>query len=340
MEPIWCAKMNKSQLTNIILCILLAISFNASGYTDTFTPAQSTTMFLDPVTIRALTFTNGSTRLSIDASVRTADSGAESPLSFRIESLDVALLYATINGSVADSTLRSLDRYTLVEVPFESGLDVNESLRLRIELVCGDIVSQTIPPVPGNLLQGSFIYYVRPSLVFYNFTFLLVLPPHASLSQESVAPLFPDSQFNYTDGHSVAFVWNTDELQPGQENVYIVKYEIPISVVTDTSFPLLPVIGLILSSFAAGVLVIKYGPSVLSRLRNIGSVRVVGITDDEEEMLEIIRAKGGSCPQKDLYTESGMSQAKVSLVLSNLEERGMVKRFREGRENVVHIIEG
>ena len=65
----------------------------------------------------------------------------------------------------------------------------------------------------------------------------------------------------------------------------------------------------------------------------------MGVTSEEEEVLEVIRQKGGSCPQKDLYTEFDMSQAKVSLILNNLEERGLVRRFREGRENVVHIME-
>jgi uncharacterized membrane protein len=34
-----------------------------------------------------------------------------------------------------------------------------------------------------------------------------------------------------------------------------------------------------------------------------------------------------------------MSQAKVSLILTALEERGLVRRFKDGRENTVHIIE-
>ena len=74
-------------------------------------------------------------------------------------------------------------------------------------------------------------------------------------------------------------------------------------------------------------------------MRRIGKVRFIGVTTEEEEVLEVIRQKGGSCPQKDLYTEFDKSQAKVSLILNNLEERGLVRRFREGRENVVHIME-
>ena len=82
-----------------------------------------------------------------------------------------------------------------------------------------------------------------------------------------------------------------------------------------------------------------FGPKILYRLRRIGKVRFVVVTSEEEEILEVIRQRGGSCPQKDLYTEFDMSQAKVSLILNNLEERGLVRRLREGRENVVHIME-
>jgi uncharacterized membrane protein len=89
----------------------------------------------------------------------------------------------------------------------------------------------------------------------------------------------------------------------------------------------------------AGIVLALGGPKFYQRIRRIGTVRFVGVTTEEEEVLEVIRQKGGSCPQKDLYTEFDMSQAKVSIILNNLEERGLVRRFREGRENVVHIME-
>ncbi|MCJ7818144.1 MAG: MarR family transcriptional regulator, partial [Candidatus Thorarchaeota archaeon] len=88
-----------------------------------------------------------------------------------------------------------------------------------------------------------------------------------------------------------------------------------------------------------GIVLAVFGPRILYRLRRIGKVRFIGVTSEEEDVLEVIRQKGGSCPQKDLYTEFDMSQAKVSLILNNLEERGLVRRLREGRENVVHIME-
>ena len=88
-----------------------------------------------------------------------------------------------------------------------------------------------------------------------------------------------------------------------------------------------------------GIIIAIFGPRIVYRLKRIGKVRFIGVTSEEEEVLEVIRQKGGSCSQKDLYTEFDMSQAKVSLILNNLEERGLVRRLREGRENVVHIME-
>ena len=172
-----------------------------------------------------------------------------------------------------------------------------------------------------------------------NFTFTAVLPQDAFLSRESVVPVFPSADSNFTDGASLAFVWFTDSLQVGQENVFIIKYQYPnLQTGPLGSFFVEGVIIAILG-IIAGIAITIGGPKIYQRIRRIGSIKFVGVTSEEEEVLEVIRQKGGSCPQKDLYTEFDMSQAKVSLILNNLEERGLVRRFREGRENVVHIME-
>lgn len=79
-------------------------------------------------------------------------------------------------------------------------------------------------------------------------------------------------------------------------------------------------------------------PWVLHAVRRLRHVRYVGITREEQELLSVIERKGGSCPQKVLSVELDMSQAKVSMLLKNLEERGLVRRFRDGRENMVHLM--
>ncbi|MGY5862756.1 MAG: winged helix-turn-helix transcriptional regulator, partial [Candidatus Thorarchaeota archaeon] len=96
---------------------------------------------------------------------------------------------------------------------------------------------------------------------------------------------------------------------------------------------------LVLLGVAAGVVLTVGVPKLLARAKRMGAVRFVGVTSVEEEVIEIIRSKGGSCSQKSLYTGLNLSQAKVSIMLNNLEERGVVRRFREGRENMIYLIE-
>jgi uncharacterized membrane protein len=128
-------------------------------------------------------------------------------------------------------------------------------------------------------------------------------------------------------------------LQIGQEKAFIIKYQYPNTQSGPLGSFLLQSIVIAILGIVAGVLLTIGGPKAYQRVKRIGTVKFVGVTSEEEEVLEVIRQKGGSCPQKDLYTEFDMSQAKVSLILNNLEERGLVRRFREGRENVVHIME-
>ncbi|AKB85229.1 MarR family transcriptional regulator [Methanococcoides methylutens] len=56
---------------------------------------------------------------------------------------------------------------------------------------------------------------------------------------------------------------------------------------------------------------------------------------DLQEVLDIIIANGGRITQKDLRSRIRYSEGKVSLMLSELEARGYVEKFRKGRGNVI-----
>lgn len=57
------------------------------------------------------------------------------------------------------------------------------------------------------------------------------------------------------------------------------------------------------------------------------------------EILDIIRGNKGRITQKDLRSRLKHSEVKVSLLLSELEKRGMIKKFKNGRENIIVLIE-
>lgn len=61
------------------------------------------------------------------------------------------------------------------------------------------------------------------------------------------------------------------------------------------------------------------------------------LPDDLKEILELIRASGNRITQLELRKKSRYSESKVSLMLSDLEERGMIEKFKKGRGNIIRI---
>ncbi len=59
------------------------------------------------------------------------------------------------------------------------------------------------------------------------------------------------------------------------------------------------------------------------------------IPDDLKEIMDILRKHGGRMTQLELRGVLHYSEAKVSLMLSDLENRGLVERFKKGRGNII-----
>jgi len=65
------------------------------------------------------------------------------------------------------------------------------------------------------------------------------------------------------------------------------------------------------------------------------ALKKLPLSTDLREVLDIIRGHRGRITQKDLRSRLEYSEVKVSLLLSELEKRGLIKKFRQGRENIV-----
>jgi len=59
------------------------------------------------------------------------------------------------------------------------------------------------------------------------------------------------------------------------------------------------------------------------------------LSTDLLEVLNVIRGYKGRITQKDLRSRLKYSEVKVSLMLSELEKRGLIKKLKNGRENIV-----
>jgi uncharacterized membrane protein len=63
----------------------------------------------------------------------------------------------------------------------------------------------------------------------------------------------------------------------------------------------------------------------------------INLPEDLREILNVIRVSGNRITQRELRKKSPYSESKVSLMLSDLEERGLIEKFKRGRGNIVRI---
>lgn len=57
--------------------------------------------------------------------------------------------------------------------------------------------------------------------------------------------------------------------------------------------------------------------------------------DISNKVLEIIKKQGGRTTQKEIRKQIPMSEAKISLVISELEHKGILKKIKKGRGNII-----
>lgn len=88
----------------------------------------------------------------------------------------------------------------------------------------------------------------------------------------------------------------------------------------------------------AGSVLAMVGVLLLLRRRSrapAGKPSADGLPDDLRAMVRVLREEGGRTTQKELRRRLSYSEAKVSLMVADLENRGLVRKFKVGRGNVV-----
>jgi uncharacterized membrane protein len=85
-----------------------------------------------------------------------------------------------------------------------------------------------------------------------------------------------------------------------------------------------------------------YYLNILSKKKRVGAekaerspVKIVGLSNDLKEVMDVIMKGGGRINQVDLRHNLPYSEAKVSLMISDLEDRGLVRRIKKGRGNII-----
>lgn len=72
---------------------------------------------------------------------------------------------------------------------------------------------------------------------------------------------------------------------------------------------------------------------------NLDDILKRPIPPDLQEIIDVIHSQGGRMTQKDLRGKLKYSEGKVSLMLFDLEKRGLIQKFKRGRGNVIILVE-
>ncbi|KXH76919.1 MAG: hypothetical protein AM326_06225 [Candidatus Thorarchaeota archaeon SMTZ-45] len=87
------------------------------------------------------------------------------------------------------------------------------------------------------------------------------------------------------------------------------------------------------------VLFVELIPTIIKRFKTRTFISPIRLSKQEEDILTFRTKKGGSCSKREIYEELDKSQSLASTIRTSLEERKLIQHFREGRVNMVHIME-
>lgn len=61
------------------------------------------------------------------------------------------------------------------------------------------------------------------------------------------------------------------------------------------------------------------------------------LPEDLRKVIELIKAEGGRITQRELRRKLGYSEAKISLIIADLERRGLIEKIKKGRGNIIFL---
>jgi len=192
----------------------------------------------------------------------------------------------------------------------------------------GDRVDIKLSFYSSGMLQDvqnkkQFAYYIKfsqPVGVFY--VRLFVPRGYAILS-----PIIPSPDMVESSENRLVLEWKRENIKAGEEFYFIVGFSGEI-----TRFSPLWLVVIFVSAFVGG-----FFAGVLYKERK-GKEKVEILKSDEEKVIELL--KNGPILQSELVKRLGVSKAKVSLLLKEMEKKGLIERVKEGRSYLVRLKQG
>ncbi len=162
----------------------------------------------------------------------------------------------------------------------------------------------------------------------------IALPEKAIFTREPVnTSYFPDDGEIMTDGKRIMVYWERENLTSGNDLKFSALYGMPVPFDLTGLFVLVGPIGggIVIVAIGIGYMIFKRMPKSRDILHSV-------LNSDEKRIVDVLHSRSGKCGQKILVRETDFSKAKVSRIVKNLRDRGVVNiEPISGRENRIVI---
>lgn len=248
-------------------------------------------------------------------------------LNSSVPDLDYKLRYRIFNAQVesehapAECETRVTDT-SLVSCTF-TDFENYDRIKLKIQFNTKD----TVKKVDENYEFAQFIPIESEVSRFFN---IVYLPETSTLLTDIPNESFsPGNGKTLSDGQHIMIYWDREDLKKGEDLYFSVTYKVPVGGVYDIG--IMAVIALLII-FSLGIVYMK-------TTRKHESMKVIMplLKGDEKVVVDILNKHNGSVNQRVIVRESDFSKAKVSRLVADLKERGIVDVEVLGRTNKVSL---
>jgi uncharacterized membrane protein len=158
------------------------------------------------------------------------------------------------------------------------------------------------------------------------------LPKNGILAEEVANESFfpPDGKI-YTDGWSIIVYWEKSDLNPGDSLEFSVLYTIPLvgGIFYNVVITVMTLIVIVV--MLGVVFYVRRSPRTAATVKSV-------LNRDEKIIVDILSRYKGKIGQKVLVRESDFSKAKISRLVKNMKERGILDiEPISGRENRIML---
>lgn len=156
----------------------------------------------------------------------------------------------------------------------------------------------------------------------------VILPEGIVLAKDLENSAFPYPTNVGSDGKRIFLEWVKNDVREGEDFSFFVLYKTGLRI---------SYLGYIISAVIVAVVVFWF---VLARKRKKKVKKkkhkfTDHLKEEEEQIISILKRKGGECEQGTLVVVSDFSKAKMSRILKELEERKIIKKISKGKKNIV-----